>query len=155
MMTVATAVRLKKGAEQEWDTVMSERFAAARKQTGWVGGQLLHPENQDDARTMVGTWRSKEDWAKWHEDPEFAETRERLDGLTRQKPQHVWYEVVGDVRRAGSSVASALGGLQGGCLRMEGYVVGPGTGIGHPLLDGAPVGFSGLPGRHRYIVDPL
>src|SRR5215472_1647897 len=88
MMTVATAARLKEGAEQEWDTVMSERFAAARKQTGWVGGQLLHPENQDDARTMVGTWRSKEDWAKWHEDPEFAETRERLDGLTRQKPQH-------------------------------------------------------------------
>src|SRR5215470_18893038 len=112
MMTVATAVRLKKGAEQEWDTVMSERFAAARKQTGWVGGQLLHPENQDDARTMVGTWRSKEDWAKWHEDPEFAETRERLDGLTRQKrnmsgtrwwatcaePARLWHRLLGGSR---------------------------------------------------------
>jgi len=87
-MTIVTTVRLKEGAEQEWDAVMRERLAAARKRTGWVGGQLLRPENEEDARVIVGTWKSKEDWAKWHEDPEFAETRERLDGLSHQEPQH-------------------------------------------------------------------
>ena len=103
MMTIVTTVRLKEGAEQEWDAVMRERLAAAKKQAGWVGGQLLRPENQDDARVIVGTWHSKQDWATWHEDPEFAETRERLDGLSRQELQHSWHEVVDDERRAGSS----------------------------------------------------
>jgi heme-degrading monooxygenase HmoA len=103
MMTIVTTVRLKEGAEQEWDAVMRERLAAARKRTGWVGGQLLRPENEDDARVIVGTWHSKQDWAEWHEDPEFAETRERLDGLSRQEPQHSWHEVVDDERRTGSS----------------------------------------------------
>ena len=41
------------------------------------------------------------------------------------------------------------------CASLAGYVVGPGTGAGHPLLDGARVGFAGLPGRHPYIVDPF
>jgi|307.fasta_scaffold37378_2 heme-degrading monooxygenase HmoA len=103
MMTIVTTVRLKEGAEQEWDAVMRERLAAARKQTGWVGGQLLRPENEDDARVIVGTWHSKQDWAKWHEDPEFAETRERLDGLSRQELQHSWHEVVDDERQVGPS----------------------------------------------------
>src|SRR5215470_2045450 len=54
MMTIVTTVRLKEGAQQEWDTVMRERLAAARKQAGWVGGQLLRPENQNDTRIIVG-----------------------------------------------------------------------------------------------------
>ena len=103
MMTIVTTVRLKEGAEQEWDAVMRERLAAARKQPGWVGGQLLRPENEDDARVIVGTWHSKQDWATWHEDPEFAETRERLDGLSRQELQHSWHEVVDDERQVSPS----------------------------------------------------
>ena len=113
MMTIVTTVRLKEGAEQEWDDVMRERLAAARKQTGWVGGQLLRPENEDDARVIVGTWHSKQDWAKWHEDPEFTETRQRLDGLSREEPQHSWHQVVEDVRR-GSSTPRARGSARGG-----------------------------------------
>ena len=120
MMTIVTTVRLKEGAEQEWDTVMRERLAAARKQTGWVGGQLLRPESQSDTRIIVGTWRTKEDWAKWHEDPEFAETRQRLDGLSSEEPQHSWHEVVDDVRRAGpTSRRTGPGSARGGRARGE------------------------------------
>src|SRR5215831_11345536 len=103
MMTIVTNVRLKEGAEQEWDAVMRERLAAARKQMGWVGGQLLRPGNEDDARVIVRTWHSKQDWAKWHEDPEFAETRKRLDGLSRQELQHSWHEVMDDERQVSPS----------------------------------------------------
>ena len=109
MMTIVTTVRLKEGAQQEWDTVMRERLAAARKQPGWIGGQLLLPENQSEARIIVGTWRTKEDWQKWHEDPEFAETRQRLDGLSRGEPQHSWHDVVDDVRRGPTSRRAAVG----------------------------------------------
>jgi heme-degrading monooxygenase HmoA len=120
MMTIVTTVRLKDGAQQEWDTVMRERLAAARKQAGWVGGQLLRPENQNESRIIVGTWRTKEDWEKWHEDPEFAETRQRLDGLAREEPQHSWHEVVHDVRRAGpTSRRAAAGSSRGTQARGE------------------------------------
>src|SRR5262249_51619562 len=103
MMTIVTTVRLKEGAEQEWDNVMRERLAAAKTQAGWIGGQLLRPESQRETRIIVGTWRTKEDWEKWHEDPEFAETRQRLDGLSREEPRHSWHDVVAHVRRAGRS----------------------------------------------------
>jgi heme-degrading monooxygenase HmoA len=100
MMTIVTTVQLKDGAEQEWDTVMHERLAAARHQAGWVGGQLLQPEERPHVRVIVGTWGTREDWERWHQDPEFAETRRDLDGLTVQAPEHSWHEVVLDVRRA-------------------------------------------------------
>src|SRR5262245_38397911 len=117
MMTIVTTVRLKEGAEQEWDSVMRERLAAARTQSGWIGGQLLQPESQADLRMIVGTWRTKEDWAKWHEDPEFTETRQRLDGLSREEPQHSWHQVVEDVRR-GNSTSRARGSARtGGAAR--------------------------------------
>jgi heme-degrading monooxygenase HmoA len=114
MMTIVTTIRLKEGAQQEWDTVMRERLAAARKQPGWVGGQLLRPENQTEARIIVGTWRTKGDWEKWHGDPEFAETRQRLDGLSSEEPQHAWHEVVDDVRRAGPTSRRTTAGSSPG-----------------------------------------
>ena len=53
------------------------------------------------------------------------------------------------------TVATAARLKEGAEQEWDTVIMSPGTGIGHPLLDGAPVGFSGLPGRHRYIVDPL
>lgn len=105
MVTIVTAVQLKEGAEQDWDAVMRERLAAARKQEGWIGGQLLQPEDRPGARVIVGTWRTKDDWQQWHGDPEFTETRQQLEGLTSQEPQHSWHEVVSDVRRSGGAAA--------------------------------------------------
>lgn len=120
MMTIVTTVRLKEGAQQEWDTVMRERLAAARKQAGWVGGQLLRPENQNETRIIVGTWRTKGDWERWHEDPEFAETRQRLDGLSSEEARHSWHEVVDDVRRPGpTSRRTAAGSSRGERARGE------------------------------------
>jgi heme-degrading monooxygenase HmoA len=107
MVTIVTAVELKEGAEQEWDAVMRERLDAARKREGWIGGQLLRPEDRPDARVIVGTWRTKDDWEKWHEDPEFAHTRRELEGLTSREAQHSWHEVVSDMRRAGGPSAGS------------------------------------------------
>jgi len=45
MVTVVTHVPLKEGTEHEWDALMAERMAAAKKQPGWVGGQLLRSPN--------------------------------------------------------------------------------------------------------------
>ncbi len=107
MVTIMTDVHLKEGSEQDWDAAMRERMAAAKKQPGWVGGQMLEPEDDPTRRVIVGTWQTRDDWEKWHEDPEFAETREELEGLVLEPEQHEWHEVVLDVRRAAARLAAS------------------------------------------------
>ena len=81
MMTIVTHVHLREGAERDWDAAMRTRLSAARKASGWVGGQLLRPADKPDRRVIVGTWRARANWEAWHHDPQFTETRQRLDGL--------------------------------------------------------------------------
>jgi heme-degrading monooxygenase HmoA len=97
MVSIVTNVRLQEGRERDWDAVMRERMAAAAKQPGWIGGQLLEPD-AGSRRTIVGTWRTRDDWQRWHEDPAFTKTRQELDRLTTEPEQHTWYRVVVDVR---------------------------------------------------------
>ena len=99
MMTIVTHVHLKEGAGREWDTAMRARLSAAKKRPGWVGGQLLQQSDKPDRRVIVGTWRARADWEAWHQDPQFAETRRRLDGLESGPAEHWWHEVVLDVRK--------------------------------------------------------
>jgi heme-degrading monooxygenase HmoA len=101
MVTVVTHVPLKEGTEQEWDALMRERMLAAKKQPGWVGGQLLRSPN---GRVIVGTWQSREDWAEWHRDPEFTEARRRLDAMADGPTDPGWHEVVLEVRKTGAAV---------------------------------------------------
>ena len=103
MMTVVTQVTLKSGCEPEWDAAMRERLAAASGQRGWIGGQLLIPMDGVNKRAVIGTWESRADWEAWHSDERFVETRERMDGLQEGASETVWYEVVTEARRTGSS----------------------------------------------------
>ena len=105
MMTIVTEIELKPGAADQWDRVMCERLDTARQRPGWVGGQVLKREDGDQHRVIVGTWRSRADWEQWHHDPEFAETRRVLDGLTRSEAAPRWHGVVADVRPHGDSKA--------------------------------------------------
>jgi heme-degrading monooxygenase HmoA len=98
MVTIVTGIELKAGSEKEWDAAMQERMAAVKDQPGWVGGQMLRPEREPTKRLIVGTWQTRDDWKRWHEDPQFASTREELDGLTAAEEQHEWYGVVLDLR---------------------------------------------------------
>ena len=107
MMTIVTHMQLKEGTEHEWDTVMRKRLAAAKKQPGWVGGQLLRPSDKPSRRVIVGTWRTRADWEGWHKDPRFGETRRQLEGLESGPAEHWWHEVVLDVRRATTSSPAA------------------------------------------------
>jgi heme-degrading monooxygenase HmoA len=104
MVTVVTHVPLKDGAEREWDAAMLQRMNAAKKQRGWIGGQLLRSPN---GRVIVGTWRSRADWEQWHRAPEFAEARRRLDALADGPTEPGWHEVVAEVRKG---KAPATGG---------------------------------------------
>jgi heme-degrading monooxygenase HmoA len=99
MMTIVTHVHLKEGVGREWDAAMRTRLSAAKKRPGWVGGQLLRQSDKADRRVIVGTWRTRADWEAWHQDPQFAETRRRLDGLESGPAEHWWHEVVLDVRK--------------------------------------------------------
>ena len=103
MMTIVTQVYLKEGAGPEWDSAMRTRLSAAKKRPGWVGGQLLGLADKPDRRVIVGTWRTRKDWEGWHQDPQFAETRRRLDGLEGQPAEHWWHEVVLDVRKSAAA----------------------------------------------------
>ena len=78
---------------------MRTRLSAAKKRPGWVGGQLLKQSDKPDRRVIVGTWRARADWEAWHQDPQFAETRRRLDGLESGPAEHWWHDVVLDVRK--------------------------------------------------------
>ncbi len=107
MMTIVTHVHLKEDAEREWDVAMRTRLSAAKKRPGWVGGQLLRQSDKRDRRVIVGTWRARADWEAWHHDPQFAETRRRLDGLESAPAEHWWHEVVLDVRKSAAAPHSA------------------------------------------------
>src|SRR5438128_9446456 len=100
MMTIVTHVRLREGAGRDWDAAMRTRVSAARKRSGGGGGELLRPADKTDRRVIVGTWRSEANWEAWHHDPQFAETRQRLDGLESAPAEHWWHDVVLDVRKA-------------------------------------------------------
>jgi heme-degrading monooxygenase HmoA len=108
MKTIVTLVHLMPGAGRDWDAVMRRRLSAARQQPGWVGGQLLRPIDKENRRVIVGTWRTRADWDRWHDDPTFAETRQRLDGLESAPPDHWWHDVVLDVRQAEATPTSIM-----------------------------------------------
>ena len=99
MMSIGTHVHLKEGVGPEWDAAMRTRLSAAKKQPGWVGGQLLRQSDKRDRRVIVGTWKTRADWEAWHHDRQFAATRGRLDGLESGPAEHWWHEVVVDVRK--------------------------------------------------------
>src|SRR2546430_15991036 len=88
MVTIVTDVHLKEGSEQDWDAAMRERMAAAKKQLGWVGGQMLEPEDDPMRRGVIGTWQTRGDWEEWDEDPEVAGTPEGIEGMGKETPQH-------------------------------------------------------------------
>jgi heme-degrading monooxygenase HmoA len=98
MLTVITRLTLKQGADQEWDTTMSDRLRAAQDQEGWIGGQLLRPLDRPDERLIVGTWESRAHWEHWHDAPAFRSTRERLEGLQTGPAEITWHEAVLDRR---------------------------------------------------------
>jgi heme-degrading monooxygenase HmoA len=100
METVITRLTLKAGADEEWDTTMTERMRAVEDQPGWIGGQLLRPSDQPSARVIVGTWESRANWEAWHGEEAFRETRERLEGLQTGPAEVTWHEAVLD-RRGG------------------------------------------------------
>lgn len=94
MMTVITHVKLRPGAEPEWDEAIRERLQAARNERGWIGAELLMPLDALDARVIVGTWQTRADWERWHESDAFATTRERLGELEVAAQETRWYETV-------------------------------------------------------------
>jgi heme-degrading monooxygenase HmoA len=105
MMTIVTHMHLRQGAGTDWDVAMRTRLLAARKASGWIGGQLLRPAEKPDRRVIVGTWRAHADWEAWHHDPQFTETRQRLEGLESTPSEHWWHDVVLDVRKPSKSPA--------------------------------------------------
>jgi heme-degrading monooxygenase HmoA len=103
MMTIVTHVHLREGAGRDWDAAMRTRLSAATKRSGWVGGQLLRPADEPGRRVIVGTWRTRANWEAWHQDPQFTDTRQRLDGLESGPAEHWWHDVVLDVRKASTT----------------------------------------------------
>ena len=93
MMTVITRVSLKQGSESEWDEAMHKRLAAAQEQSGLVNAQMLTPTDGPNQRVIVGTWKSRDDWKSWHDDPAFKDTRQHLEELQDKPDEMEWFEV--------------------------------------------------------------
>jgi heme-degrading monooxygenase HmoA len=107
MMTIVTHVTLKEGSEPEWDMSMQQRLSAAKKQPGWLGGQLLMPLDGLNKRVIVGTWENRAAWEAWHTDDAFAETRKRLEGLESAPSEQWWHEVILEVHPDGAKARAA------------------------------------------------
>jgi hypothetical protein len=52
------------------------------------------PLDHLNRRIIIGTWQTRADWESWHNDPSFAETRTRLEGLESGPAEHWWHEVL-------------------------------------------------------------
>ena len=96
MLTVISETVVRSGRESEWDDAYHERAADARSQEGWVDLHLLVPVEDQRRRVVVGTWRDREAWTRWHDTDIFLRTRERLDAATETAGEHRWYDVVED-----------------------------------------------------------
>ena len=94
MEAVITRVILNSGAESEWQAIMRDRMAAAESSPGWIGGSILTPEEDRDARVILGLWDTRAAWEEWHQDPTFRDTAERLKGLERDAGVGSWHEVL-------------------------------------------------------------
>jgi heme-degrading monooxygenase HmoA len=94
MEAVITRVVLNAGADLDWEAAMRDRMGAAESADGWIGGSILTPENDRNARLIVGLWETRAAWEQWHRDPAFRETAERLAGLERDSGEASWHEVV-------------------------------------------------------------
>ncbi|MDQ4007308.1 MAG: antibiotic biosynthesis monooxygenase [Actinomycetota bacterium] len=94
MMTVITTMRIPADAEEDWDLLINQRFESAHNRPGWISGQLLTPTDSQETRLIVGTWRSRDDWESWHNDPAFLEQRAKLEDLDTEQQATTWYEVV-------------------------------------------------------------
>jgi heme-degrading monooxygenase HmoA len=94
MESVITRVVVNDGAEPDWESTMRERMTAAESSPGWIGGAILAPEGEAGARLIVGLWETRDAWQRWHEDPAFQDTAERLKGLERDAGTATWHDVV-------------------------------------------------------------
>ena len=94
MESVITRVVLNEGSGSEWETTMRDRMTAAESSPGWIGGAILTPEGEANARVIVGLWESRDAWEQWHDDPAFRDTAERLKGLESDPGTATWHDVV-------------------------------------------------------------
>jgi heme-degrading monooxygenase HmoA len=94
MESVITRVVVNDGSAPDWEAVMRDRMTAAESSPGWIGGSILTPEGDANARVIVGLWQSREAWQQWHEDPAFRDTAERLKGLESDAGTPTWHQVV-------------------------------------------------------------
>lgn len=99
MMTVITEIQLDPEIVQDWDSTMEARLRAAEGCEGWIGGQILRALDEPERRVIVGVWESRADWAVWHEEPAFQETRARLEELGARSGVTRWYESLYEGRR--------------------------------------------------------
>jgi heme-degrading monooxygenase HmoA len=94
MMTVISETTVRDGHEADWDAAYRERARDARDQDGWVDLHLLIPVEDRSRRVVVGTWRDRRAWERWHETETFQLTRERLDAATAAHGDDRWFDVV-------------------------------------------------------------
>jgi heme-degrading monooxygenase HmoA len=98
MLSVMTETRVKPGHESDWDRAYHARAEDAQAQPGFVALQLLAPQDADapDAqrRVVLGTWRNREDWERWHATDTFASTRAALNAATEDDGQERWFTVI-------------------------------------------------------------
>jgi heme-degrading monooxygenase HmoA len=101
MLSVMTETRVKAGHESDWDRAYHERAADAQAQPGFVALQLLAPQPADDGaerdnqrRVVVGTWRNREDWERWHATDTFKRTRSALNAATEDDGNERWFTVI-------------------------------------------------------------
>ena len=107
MLSVMTETRVKPGREADWDRAYHARAADAQAQPGFVALQLLAPQDDAQRRVVLGTWRNREDWERWHATDTFTRTRAALNAATEDDGHERWFTVIEEHTAAASAQPAA------------------------------------------------
>jgi len=55
--------------------------ALATSQPGYISGETLRNLDRPDEYLVISTWKSKENWAAWFNNPQRKEVQKKIDDL--------------------------------------------------------------------------
>ena len=79
---------------EEVIAVLKKLRIKAMDQPGYISGETLVNQNDQQCLMVISIWQNIEDWMNWKESDERKEDEAQLERLLKEPAQHEIYEVV-------------------------------------------------------------
>ncbi len=94
MIRVIIERHLKKGKGEDLVPLLRELRTAALHQPGYVTGETLASTEDPSVITVLGTWRSLEDWKAWGKSEKRIKLYAKIEPLLVEKPKVSIYRLM-------------------------------------------------------------